>query len=185
MGSQGSIHFYVQDKSVVEMLLAVYANPESKLHKDPTHNGWYAPLIVISDCFISIYDGSFAVCGDMYREATLFSNAVGKPAMCFVNANDDVIEIFAQSGDVCITRGLFADEDWEVEIDIELFRESLMLPYCKDKLENLTVVGDAIALVEGFEAMTGLAFTLRNLDEKCLVKECTFEGVDVYRQAKR
>ena len=65
MGSNGSIHFFSTDEVLIESLITAYSAPNSMLNADARHNGRGTPMIIKSERFISVYDGSFAVCGDI------------------------------------------------------------------------------------------------------------------------
>ena len=184
MGSNGSIHFFSTDEALIEGLITAYSAPSSMLNADASHNGRGTPMIIKSERFISVYDGSFAVYGDMYAEAALLSSAVGKPAMCLTNGNDEVIGIFAQDGNKIVTEGLFIDGEWHYDLDAALFLDKIALPYEKEEFAVLLETDDSSALVESFQAMTGLAFVWSEVDIYCLDKERSAGNVDIYKQIR-
>ena len=186
MGCKGSLHFYGKSEEVIKIIFEEYANPHSVLNRDPAHNGYGTPMIVVNDNFISIYDGSFAACGDLYMEAEFLSAKVGKPVMG-ITFFGEMYGLFCTNRDKTVTEALSMDGDWLNELDARVFLDTLFLPYETYQIEEILDVDDVEDFLAGFQKLTNLPVFLSEKDidlSHFLRLDKSSELVNVYTKIK-
>jgi len=186
MGSSGSLHFFCTTHEVIEILVKEYSNPNSVLNEDPTHNRQGKPMIIISDCFTSVYDGSFAVYGDLFREAMLFSNLANMPVMGVTEANDEMVGLFVVLGEKIVTEALYFNGEWIDELDIALFIETMGMPYLYHEIESLLFFENIEDFIEKLHMLMHTQANISDVINSNVLQRCRLyqetEYVDVYFQ---
>lgn len=158
MGSKGSLHFRnVDQEETVQMILKEYAEAKSPLNSDETHNGHGKPMIVISENWVSVYDGGFAICGDL-SEGRYLTTKVPGTALGIANANDDIVTIYVMKEGKDLFSAAVEIIGWLDEVDIQRFQQTLQPPYQEKELEALFAAEDDIMFLERFHKLTDCPF---------------------------
>jgi hypothetical protein len=118
-------------------ILAEYANKDSILNYDLTHNGCGKPIIIIEDRHISIYDGMFGVFGEMYTDAKFISKITGCHVMAVSNVCNDSGGVFIVYDDNIIMEATNDFGEWVSNIDAARFIETMHLSCTANQLNDL------------------------------------------------
>lgn len=188
MGSKGSVHIQNKEQEkIVEFLLAEYNKENSWINHDKTHNGHGKPMIIIGKDWISIYDGSFGISGDLQQGQDL-TKMLGVAAMGIVNLNDDIVGIMLMDNGQIVFDADIDFEGWMDETSPEEFRTPLELPYSEDDITDLFEAEDNMEFLEKFHQLTNCPFYmdyewLSQPEEYLELIEET-ENLNVYRKLK-
>ena len=161
MGSRGSLHFKNADtEKIVKALVEAYADETTDLNWDVTHNNFGKPFILISETFVSVYDGSFANGGDMAGEGKLLSQRVGQPVLAFNNINDDMMCLAVYAGQEEVTRATYAEGEWWDTIDLVALMDAMQLDYTAEDWEPVfsEEMEEPDEMLEAFEKLTGQTY---------------------------
>lgn len=156
--SKGSIHFRnLAQESMLAQIVAEYNKADSTINHDRTHKGRGKPLVVVSEEWISLYDGSFGAGGDL-QEGLALCGMLSAQAMGIVNVNDELADIMLFKGDRIVLEEHIDAGGWLVKGDLQAFVKAIDMPYTLEDIEELFDVADNKAFLEKFHRLTNCPF---------------------------
>ncbi len=191
MGSKGSIHIKNNQQDALKVLLDEYALEDSLMNIDKSHNGHGKPMIIVSDEWLSLYDGSLADGGDFHPFLYLTEQIAG-PILGIVNANDDIASISVLKDGETVFDASIDDDGWldEEEIDQAQLVQQLEGKYSHEEISRLfsEEVEGVLDFLEEFHKLTDCPFYM---DYEWLAQPKEYlelieetENINVYRKLK-
>ena len=184
MGARGSLHFSRENsESVIKAICEEYSKLDSPLNSDKNHNTQEKPFMVVSEHFISIYDGSFACCGGLFSEAELLSNRANTPVMGIVNNNGNYADLIVVNNKELLTQASFVEEEWLDMPDVEMIMKSMSLPFDHKSVEHLFCTESVDVFLEKFHKLMLVPyFIYKSIPTNYYELQEETIGISIYRQ---
>ncbi len=192
MGSIGSAHIKNErEEEILKVLLSEYNREDSLLNADESHNDHGKPMVVVSQEWVSLYDGSLADGGDLYPFMHLTKQISG-PILGVVNANDDIASLSVLKDGETVFEAEIDYDGWidEEEIDQNQLVQLLEGRYSAEEISRLFAeeVEDVLDFLEEFHRLTDCPFYmdyewLSQPEEYLELIEET-ENINIYRKLK-